>query len=113
MNSRREQLLGYLLGALDAAEARKVEEELDKDPALRVEMARYQELLSRLGMDEEPEEFEPPRGLAERTAQFVQQNGDAATVAESAWFRPSDFPPLVPRLVIPAAVIRSPMSWLL
>ena len=77
MKFRREQLLGYLLGALDAAEARQVEAELDANPALRVEMSRYQELLSRLGMDEEPEEFDPPRGLADRTVEFVAENGDA------------------------------------
>ena len=55
MKSRREQLLGYLLGALDAAERREMEVELDRNPALLMEMARYQELLSRIGMDEEPE----------------------------------------------------------
>ena len=80
MTFRREQLLGYLLGALDAAESRQVEAELDKNPALRVEMARYQELLSRLGMDEEPEEFEPPRGLADRTCDFIAAHGDAVYV---------------------------------
>jgi len=42
MKSRREQLLGYLLGALDAAESRQVEAELDQNPALRVEMARLE-----------------------------------------------------------------------
>jgi prepilin-type processing-associated H-X9-DG protein len=96
MKFPREQLLGYLLGALDAAESRQVEAELDQNPALRVEMARYQELLSRLGMDEEPEEFEPPRGLADRTVDFVAENGDAATVASSALTSPVRLSPSGP-----------------
>ncbi len=93
---RREQLLGYLLGALDAAESRQLEAELDKNPALRVEMARYQELLSRLGMDEEPEEFEPPRGLADRTCDFIAAHGDAATVANAALASPVRLSPAGP-----------------
>jgi prepilin-type processing-associated H-X9-DG protein len=96
MKSRREQLLGYLLGALDAAESRQVEAELDRDPALRVEMARFQELLSRLGMDEEPEEFEPPQGLADRVCDFVVANGDQAAVAETALSSPIHLSPVGP-----------------
>ncbi|MCE9526958.1 MAG: hypothetical protein K8R36_12980 [Planctomycetales bacterium] len=96
MKSRREQLLGYLLGALDAAESRQVEGELDRDPALRVEMARFQELLSRLGMDEEPKEFEPPKGLADRTCDFVAANGDQAAVAEAALSSPVHLSPAGP-----------------
>lgn len=96
MKFRREQLLGYLLGALDAAESRQVEAELDKNPALRVEMARFQELLSRLGMDEEPEEFEPPRGLADRVCDFVAANGDQAAVAAAAFSAPVQLSPAGP-----------------
>src|SRR5687767_706072 len=96
MKFRREQLLGYLLGALDAAESRQVEEELDKNPALRVEMARLQELLARLGMDEEPEEFEPPQGLAQRACDFVAANADEAVVAHSALASPVRLSPAGP-----------------
>jgi hypothetical protein len=96
MKSRREQLLGYLLGALDAAECRQVEAELDRNPAFRVEMARFQELLSRMGMDEEPEEFEPPKGLADRACDFVAANGDQAAVAEAALFSPVHLSPVGP-----------------
>jgi hypothetical protein len=96
MKFRREQLFGYLLGALDAAESRQVEAELDKNPTLRVEMARFQELLSRLGMDEEPEEFEPPKSLADRTCDFVAKNADAATVAQSAFASPVRLSPAGP-----------------
>ena len=96
MKSRREQLLGYLLGALDAAERREMEVELDRNPALRMEMARYQELLSRIGMDEEPEEFEPPSGLADRVCDFVAANGDQAAVAEAALSSPVHLSPVGP-----------------
>ena len=96
MKSRREQLLGYLLGALDAAETRQVEEELDRNPALRVEMARFQELLSRLGMDEEPEEFDPPHRLADRACDFVAANADDAAVASAALASPLRLSPAGP-----------------
>ena len=96
MQTRREQLLGYLLGALDDAESRQVEEELDRNPAFRVEMARFQELLSHMGMDEEPEEFEPPKGLADRACDFVAANGDQATVAEAALSSPIHLSPAGP-----------------
>lgn len=96
MKSRREQLLGYLLGALDAADRREMEVELDRNPALRVEMARYQELLSRIGMDEEPEEFEPPSGLADRVCDFVAANGDQAAVAEATLSSPVHLSPAGP-----------------
>jgi hypothetical protein len=96
MKFRREQLLGYLLGALDAAESRQVEEELDRSPALRVEMARFQELLSHLGMDEEPAEMDPPRSLAERTCDFVAANADAAAAANAALASPVRLSPAGP-----------------
>lgn len=98
MKFRREQLLGYLLGALEAAEARQVEAELDRSPALRVEMARFQELLSRLGMDEEPEEFEPPRGLADRSCDFVAAHADEAVVAQAPLASPVQLSPAGPAL---------------
>ena len=83
MNLRREQLLGYLLGALDDAERQQVEDELGKNPTLRVEMARFQELLSRLGMDEEPTEHQPPDGLAARTCDFVAAHAGEAVIAQA------------------------------
>lgn len=94
MNLRREQLLGYLLGALADTERQQVEEELGKNPALRVEMARVQELLSRLGMDEEPHEVDPPAGLAQRTCDFVAANADEAAVAQAALASPVQLSPV-------------------
>lgn len=65
----KEQLIGYLLDALDPEEQRQVEAQLDRDPQLK----RNLDLLSRslwpLAADKE--RYEPPSGLAERTCLFV------------------------------------------
>src|SRR5262245_7783898 len=96
MSLRREQLLGYLLGALDDAEREQVEDELGKNPTLRVEMARFQELLSRLGMDEEPVEHEPPAGLAERTCEFVAAHASAGAAQRAPLAYPVQLSPSAP-----------------
>ena len=75
----------WLLLPLSDAERQQVEAELGHSPALRVEMARYQELLSRLGMDEEPKEFDPPHGLADRAVDFVAAH--AVTGLRSGLYR--------------------------
>jgi hypothetical protein len=67
----REHLLGYLLKALGEGEHEQVEAELDRNPALRVEMRRLEASLGDLGLIDEPEPIEPPLGLAARTCQFV------------------------------------------
>jgi hypothetical protein len=67
----REQLLGYLLGALDAADHEQVEAEIDHDPQLRADLDRLSACVRRMGLDSEPRHYDPPAGLAERTCQFV------------------------------------------
>ena len=65
----REQVLGYLLGALDDAEMEQVRARLESDESYRVQ---WVELRRQLG---EPaalrSEFDPPPGLAERTCRLV------------------------------------------
>src|SRR5687767_2650385 len=70
-HATREDLLGYLLGALDRAEHERVAQELTQNPQLSDELARLQTCLDRVGLSEQPAYFEPPAGLALRTCQKV------------------------------------------
>jgi len=65
----REQLLGYLLGALDAPEHLAVESELKKNSHLQQEMELLAASLAPLEADQQP--YLPREGLAESTAAFV------------------------------------------
>ncbi|MDA1049140.1 MAG: DUF1559 domain-containing protein [Planctomycetota bacterium] len=65
----REQLLGYLLGALDDAERIDVEQQLAANPDWRDELESIALTLEPLA--ETYEEFDPPAGLAERTCSLI------------------------------------------
>jgi hypothetical protein len=65
---REEDLLGYLLNALDAAERRRVEEALEKDPQLRRQLQVLRQQLHPL----ESESFDPPEGLIDQTCDLVE-----------------------------------------
>lgn len=80
MNLRREQLLGYLLGALERAEQEQVEQELTVNAHLREELAEMKAAIDKLGLNDPPEPVEPPAGLAERTCQFVAEKVEDPTV---------------------------------
>lgn len=73
----REQLLGYLLEALDADEREDVEAQLKRDPCLQRELELLHESLEPLRAAEQ--RFEPPTGLAERTLQSVLQRASGGT----------------------------------
>ncbi|NLF71564.1 MAG: hypothetical protein GX575_21230 [Candidatus Anammoximicrobium sp.] len=66
----REDLLGYLLNALDEAERRRVFESLQKDPQLRQELESLRRDLRPL--DATNRDYEPPAGLAELTCELVE-----------------------------------------
>jgi hypothetical protein len=72
----REDLLGYLLGALDSAEQQRIESRLAADPQLRREFYRLKRCLEPL--DALGEEFEPPSGLADRACESVEKHVDQA-----------------------------------
>lgn len=76
----REDLVGYLLGALDGAEQQQIEERLESDAELRFQLERLEMQLAPLKLA--AVEFEPPRGLAERTCQAVVQQAPVQQVAE-------------------------------
>ncbi len=67
----REQLLGYLLGALEPTEHEMVEARLADDPALQEDLMRLRDKVAPLAADDEHEDYEPPVGLAARTCNFV------------------------------------------
>src|SRR5687767_12127740 len=65
----RDQLLGYLLDAIEPAEQEHVEQQLASNPELRNQLELLHRSLDPLRAD--IGEFQPPRGLATRTVQFV------------------------------------------
>jgi hypothetical protein len=65
----REQLLGYLMGALDASQQSEVEQALQTDPRLRQELELLHQALEPLRADRGL--YEPPCGLADRTLDAV------------------------------------------
>ncbi|NLS93268.1 MAG: hypothetical protein GXX96_14020 [Planctomycetaceae bacterium] len=65
----QEQLLGYLLNALEDDERQQLEHELADDPELRRQMETMRVLLRPL--EPSRESLEPPVGLAQRTCRYV------------------------------------------
>ena len=66
----RQDLLGYLLGALDEAERAEVQAALEASPELAAECARLEQVIAPLAEDEAW--IDPPGRLAERTVAFVE-----------------------------------------
>lgn len=87
----REQLLGYLLGALEESERKSVETRLEKDPELVRELARLRERLHLLWVAQS--DFLPPPGLAARTCRLVASQARPSSAggpgAESRHPRPA------------------------
>jgi hypothetical protein len=80
----RDQLLGYLLGALERAEQERIDAELDQNDALRAEMRRLQVCVSRLGLDSHPQQFDPPPGLAQKTCELVAARAESSAVTPAS-----------------------------
>ena len=68
-NPMRENLLGYLLGAVEPEERIAVEQNLAQDARLRDDLDLLRTSLAPL--DGEPGHHEPPKGLAQRCCEFV------------------------------------------
>lgn len=76
-----ELILGYLLEALDEHESHEITERLHKDEDFR---RKYNKLTAAYSpamaaRDEEWENLEPPRGLTERTIDFIVKNAPRAS----------------------------------
>jgi hypothetical protein len=89
-DSVKEQLLGYVLGALEADEQAEVEKQLGSDPEQRKELALLRRQLAPLAALRQ--EYAPPPGLAERTCRFVAEHR-AAPLPSSSRLRPEQSPP--------------------
>lgn len=80
-----QQLLGYLLDALDESEQEQIREQLAVDPALRQQLGQLRKSLRPL--ESSLVTFSPPAGLAERTCRFVAEyDSSAAEVIEGATY---------------------------
>jgi hypothetical protein len=84
----RENLIGYLLDALEPAEQELVEARLSHDPQCRRELELLKRSLASLAIDKG--HFEPPMGLAARTEEFVAvqtkvRPAPAVTTVPSRW----------------------------
>ncbi len=82
----REQLLGYLLGALEPLEQASVEAALAEDPALRRELEQLRAALGPLkeASEDEGEELDPPAGLGARTFQFVRNHAGWSALGQAS-----------------------------
>lgn len=82
----RDYLIGYLLEALEPDEHEMVAAQLSRDPQLKRELELISRSLQPLGVDRE--HFDPPRGLAERTCEFVVMQSQATLAPPAAAFLP-------------------------
>lgn len=80
-DSAKEQLLGYLAGALDDAQQKEVELRLKSDPRFRREANLLREQIRPLEMLRE--DCTPPPGLAERTCRLVASEAEVANRPDS------------------------------
>lgn len=72
-----EDLLGYLMGALDADEQARVEAELANSAQLREELEHLRRCLEPLDAIREAADVDPPAGLAERVCDAVDAQAAA------------------------------------
>jgi hypothetical protein len=75
-----EDLIGYLLGALEPDEIRRVEQALAMDADLRAELERLRQAMQPLA--ELKEEYEPPAGLVDRAMANLGANPREEGVGE-------------------------------
>lgn len=78
----REQLLDYVLGAVDEAECAEIEQRLEDDPNWRAELRQIQQALEPLS--ELSEEVDPPSELAERTCSLVNSRAEADRICPAS-----------------------------
>lgn len=85
----RDQLIGYLLDALEPSEQELVEAQLNRDPRWKQELELLSRSLKPLAADKAY--YEPPVGLVHRTCEFVAAQSKvllappAAAVVPSRW----------------------------
>lgn len=83
-----EQLLGYLLGALESKECVEVEQAMAQDAELSAELEKMKLSLGTVGLLGAPVQDDPPLCLAARTCEFVEQRVESSS-AETVSLRAS------------------------
>ena len=81
-NPSQEDLLGYVLGALDATEQRELQELIDNDPALEEQLLEIKNSLLPLDAIDSP--CGPPVGLARRTCEAVAVSAKQSLARQSS-----------------------------
>ena len=76
----RDDLLGYLLGALEPEQEREIEARLETDEQLRRELREHRKYLQPLGTDSGL--LDAPRGLARRVCDTVADHRDTPTLSD-------------------------------
>src|SRR5262245_51620098 len=82
-----EELLGYLLGALEPEEAAALEAKLAVDPELRRELELWRRRLGPLAM--KPPMIDPPADLAERVCDQVADVRRSEAIVPASFFQPA------------------------
>lgn len=104
----REDLLGYLLGALEPDEMERVEHAVRNSPALRAELDRLQASLRPL--EEADEIFEPPADLLSRTWDAIDR-AEAAHPATAGGVNAAGGKRAAAQPLSPAAVTPAGRDW--
>lgn len=88
----RDDLVGFLMGALDASEHEEIKRKLETDSSLREDLSKVERCLTPLSWD--TAKYTPPSGLADRTcnmvAEFAETGGVAMAAAGAAESAPGD-----------------------
>ena len=80
-NSSREDLLGYMLGALDATETQEIENQIQQNVELQRELEELESMVAPLENLETPPA--PSVGLARRTIEYVAGKSRSTSMAPS------------------------------
>ena len=110
VDREREQLLGFLLGALEEPEQESVEKQLERNPKLLQDLATVRESLQPLWVAQP--DFDPPAGLAARTCEFVASHPHPGAAASPEPAR-EEAPTVVPsaKRIPVVADEGEPRSW--
>lgn len=107
----REDLLGYLLSALEPHEMRRIDQRLEEDPLLREELAEVQRMLDQVDHNAGDNDLvELPSGLVARTLQCIDEAVSGRDEVPNQRF--SLFSPKSPvSLLRPEPVLPGKSSW--
>ena len=83
----QEDLLGYVLGALDADQQKELEQKIEQDPQLDEKLLDVKSQIAPLELISEPTGMRP--GLARRTIEMVASHSGEVAAEEKVTLSPS------------------------